>query len=122
MIDCNWYCRFIRHLFYVFSILATREPPLTNAEKQRKYREKLKTTGKYEAYIEKEHKRYIKRKMEGKLVYVHDLPEKEKCALRRKWRLTKRASRLRNVARGGLATDRRTRSNGRKKTDSDKCQ
>ena len=48
-------------------------------------------------YLERERQRYKKRKEEGKIKTIHNLPEREQRALRRKWKTCKRQQRAKRT-------------------------
>lgn len=64
-------------------------PPLSAAEKQRRYRARRDADPeRRENYLEKEHDKYRKDLESGRKKTINDLSEREKCRRRRKWRKT----------------------------------
>lgn len=58
--------------------------PLTGAERARLYRQRKKENPhEYAAYLQKEKKRYHKRKVEGQIRSINDMTEREKKAYKK---------------------------------------
>lgn len=68
--------------------------PLTGAERARLYRQRKKENPhEYAAYLQKEKKRYHKRKVEGQIRSINDMTEREKRHTRKAWRKKKQKER-----------------------------
>ena len=66
---------------------------MTNAEKQRRYRERMKSNEETRiAYLERERQRWNKRVADGKVKKIKDMSVREQRSQRRKWRDSQRRS------------------------------
>ncbi|XP_061528650.1 uncharacterized protein LOC133400223 isoform X1 [Phycodurus eques] len=69
-------------------------PKASNADAMRKSRKKLKQNPEaYQKHLERERERYRRRKSQGKIKHIQDLPELDQLQLRRKWSTEKRSQR-----------------------------
>ena len=73
--------------------------PLSAAEKQRRYRERLKENAElYEDYLQKERNRWQERKQSGKLKQISDMTKREQRQKRRRWKEQQRKCREKKLA------------------------
>ena len=83
-----------RKIISHFSFFSS-ERAMSTAERQRKFREKIRADPKKrEKYLKKKRERYDRRKKSGEIPSISDLSDSEKICQRRKWRETKRKCRL----------------------------
>ena len=67
-----------------------------NRQKQQRFRDRIRNDPEmYDMWRQKKHQRYLKRKAQGKIKIIGNMPESKKRTQRRKWKANRRAFRAR---------------------------
>ena len=93
--------------------------PLSAAEKQRRYREKLKNLDR-EGMKEKEHRRWHQRKAAGKIKVVSDMTPREQRLQRRMWKKSNESRAERRRSTNAITEESRQKVRGRREKRRDR--